>query len=330
MTDQTGITRLATGYGQGPTRTREAPWIGIGVQGRWTDYHEALAASQLDFIVRQEQLYWERHDPSLPSSQWVMRESTPMFANVRSTDDTALGYVTQQYGVIQNEDAFALLEPFTAAGGIITNAGMTEQGLCFMVLRMYDEEFLGDRYDFDVMCCNSFNTQFPLSLIMVPTRIVCQNMYRRLMGSNDSILHLRHKSQADSRLKAANAAVGAIGSYVSAFGYSLEQAAYKQLGPGDTTHLIELLFPYPKPGGKQEQTSKERIDNMRQEFYDVYYEAPDNKKFHGTGMGFLNAYYDFLSHRDPGKNMPGEWKDRRLSALVSGSSVNTKLIDLCK
>ena len=318
------------------SRLREAPWVGIGVKGHWTDYRDALDAANLGFHVEQKDMFWQKDvlpnkfTPGIFNATVTVNEPTPMFANVRSDTMEALGYVTKQYGVIQNEDAFALLDPFTAAGGIITNAGMTEQGLCFMVLRMYNEEFLGDNYDFDVMCCNSFNTQFPLSLIMVPTRIICQNMYRRLMGSNDSILHLRHKSQADSRLKAANAAVGAIGSYVSAFGYSLEQAAYKQLGTGDTAHLIELLFPYPKPGGKQEQTSKDRVDQMRTEFYNVYYEAPDNRKFHGTGMGFLNAYYDFLSHRDPGKNMPGEWKDRRLSALVSGSSVNTKLIELCK
>lgn len=315
---------------------REAPWVGIGVKGQWIDYRDALNDAQLGFTVEQKELYWDKNVATISQTGlgWKpgfiqYKESTPMMANVRSDTQEALGYVTSQYGLIQNEDAFALLEPFTAAGGVITNAGMTEQGLCFMVLRMYAEKFLGDRYDFDVMCCNSFNTRFPLSLIMVPTRIICQNMYRKLMGNNDSILHLRHASQADNRLKAANAAVGAIGSYVSAFGLSLEKAADKALPSGDTMHLIELLFPYPQPGNPREQLAKDRIDMMRQEFYDRYYMAPDNMKFHGTGMGFLNAYYDYLSHRDPGKNMPGSWEDRRLSGLVSGSSIKPKLIQAC-
>lgn len=301
---------------------RQAPWCGIGVKGEWDDYRDALAASQLDFGVSQEQLFWERDLGSGIS----INEPAPMFANVRDIDKKALGYVSNQYGVVQNRDAFALLEPFTKAGGIITNAGMTEQGLCFMVLRMRNAQFLGDDYNFDVMCCNSFNTMFPLSLIMVPTRIICQNMYRRLMGNHDSLLTLRHCSNADNRLKMASAAVGTIGSYVNAFGLSLERAQHKRLLQSETMDLVELLFPYPKPGGAREQTSRERVDYLRGEFMDKYYDAPDNRKFHGTGMGFLNAYYDFLSHRDPGKNMPGSWEDRRLSGLVSGTVVKDKLV----
>lgn len=332
MTDQTGITRLTTGYGQGPTVTREAPWVGIGVKGHWTDYRDALDAAQLGFTVEQKEMYWDKPVSQTliqGSYQTWMKEPTPMMANVRSDTQEALGYVTTQYGIIQNEDAFALLEPFTRVGGIITNAGMTEQGLCFMVLRMQQTKFLGDYYDFDVMCCNSFNTKFPLSLIMVPTRIICQNMYRKLMGNNDSILHLRHASHADNRLKAANAAVNAIDSYVTAFGLSVEKAADKYMDSTEYTKLVELLFPYPKPGNPREQMTKDKVDKMRVEFYDRYYMAPDNVKFHRTGMGFLNAYYDFLSHRDPGKNMPGSWEDRRLSSLVSGSSIKPKIIQAC-
>lgn len=304
---------------------RQAPWCGIGVRGEWRDYREALEASQLNFKVVQHNTYWEK--PDINGSSWTMPEQLPMYANVRDTDNKVLGIVTPQYGLVQNEDAFALLKPFTDAGGIITNAGMTEQGLVFMVLRMRQQEFLGDSYDFDIMCTNSFNTMFPLSLIMVPTRIICQNMYRKLMGNKDNVLHLRHGSHAEFRIKAANAAVGSIGSYISAFGLTLERARNNRLSSAETDALVAGLFPYPKPGSARENTSRERVDTMRAEFMDRFYDAQDNRKFQGTGMGFLNAYYDYLSHRDPGKNMPGVWEDRRLSGLVSGNDIKTKLIE---
>lgn len=306
------------------TGIRQAPWIGIGTKGEWTDYRDALADSGLDFTVRQEELFWQKD----VGSGVYMNEPTSMYANVRNVDDKALGYVTSQYGIVQNRDAFQLMKPFTDAGGIITNAGMTEQGLVFMVLRMQKKEFLGDLYDFDVMCCNSFNTMFPLSLIMVPTRIICQNMYRHLMGGrHDALLHLRHGSNAEHRLKCASAAVGAIGSYIAAFGSTLEMANHKRLSSSETAALVEALFPYPKPGTARETSSRERVDTKRKEFMEYYYDAPDNRKFHGTGMGFLNAYYDYLSHREPTKNMPGSWQDRRLSGLVSGNDIKNKLIE---
>ena len=59
---------------------------------------------------------------------------------------------------------------------------------------------------------------------------------------------------------------------------------------------------------------------------DVYYDAADNCKFHNKAIGFLNAYYDYISHRNPTKNMSGSWEDRRLSGIVSGNDVKAKVI----
>ena len=59
---------------------------------------------------------------------------------------------------------------------------------------------------------------------------------------------------------------------------------------------------------------------------DRYYDAPDNRKYHGKALGFLNAYYDYLSHHDPSKNMPGSWTDRRLSGLINGNDIKGNVI----
>lgn len=310
---------------------REAPWIGIGVQGQWDDYREALHASQLDFEVEAKDAKVEIDQLAIwPGSQGglVSYETVPgVQVNVAKGSNKILGCVSKQYGIIQNEQAFSLLEPFTAAGGVITNAGMTEQGLCFMVLRMRQSVILGDEYDFDVMCTNSFNGAFACGLLIVPTRIICQNMYRKLMGNHDSMLSVRHGRWAPDRIKAANNATGKMLTFQAAFEAELNKASHILLPSIDVERVIlPILFPYPKPGGPREQASCDRVDQMREEFMDVYYNAPDNHKFHGEAMGFINAYYDYLSHRNPGKMMPGDWSHRRLSSLVSGDAVNTKAI----
>lgn len=320
---------------------REAPWIGIGVQGQWDDYREALRAAQLDFDVEAKDALVELptqmpNNGTLPAVfstgviDPVHYEKVPgVQVNVMKDSNKILGCVSKQYGIIQNDQAFKLLEPFTAAGGVITNAGMTEQGLAFMVLRMRQANILGDDYDFDVMCTNSFNGAFACGLIVVPTRIICQNMYRKLMGNHDSMLNIRHGRMAPDRLKAANNATGKMLTFQAAFEAELQKADGKGLPAYRIKqHILPILFPYPKPGGIREQMSRERVDQMREEFMDCYYDAPDNIKFQGSAMGFINAYYDYLSHRNPGKMMPGDWSHRRLSGLVSGDVVKTKAIKL--
>lgn len=310
-------------------RHREAPWIGIGVSGMWKDYREALHDAQLDFTVVPKDAKVEIDIMQGWLRGTTQYETVPgVQVNLRENDNKILGSVSNQYGIVQNQDAFALLEPFTQAGGVITNAGMTEQGLVFMVLRMRKEVLEGDDWDFDVMCTNSFNGAFPCALMMVPTRIICQNMYRQLMGGrSDALLHVRHGRNAHDRIEAASTVTGNVLQYVSAFGATLGMARSKKLPMATMENeLIPMIFPYPKPGGQREQVSIERVNQLRQEFLDMYYDAADNQKFHGTGLGFINAYYDYLSHRNPGKNMPGSWEDRRLSGLVSGNDVKQKAI----
>lgn len=310
---------------------RDAPWIGIGVKGQWTDYRHALYDAQLDFNVVAKDAKVEIEDPWNTGfgSSIIKYETVPgVQVNLLEGSNKILGCVSSQYGIVQNEQAFSLLEPFTQAGGVITNAGMTEQGLVFMVLRMRQEIIEGEDWDFDVMCTNSFNGAFPCGLIMVPTRIICQNMYRKLMGGNsDSLLHVRHGRMAPQRLEAASKVTGNVLNYVAAFGATLGVARNKVVHTKEIEDdLVPMIFPYPKPGGDRYEMSKERVDRLREEFMYRYYDAPDNRRYHGTGLGFINAYYDYLSHRDPAKCMPGSWQDRRLSGLVSGNDVKVTAI----
>lgn len=300
------------------TRNRVAPWIGIGVSGQWHNSFDALADAGMDFDVRQEELFWMHEDKETP--QYVYNERVPMFANVRNTDDKLLGCVTPQYKIIQNRDAFSLIDPFLCNGGVITNVGMTEDGLCFMVARMQVERIIGSEpYEINLMITNSFNTKYPCQIIMTPIRIICQNMYRRVV--NDRIFLAKHTTTADKRLQAI-AQGNAVEKKVLTFASVIESYQGKHMSTRQLDMLIELLFPYPKEGGPREQTFRIKADEQRKRFKDVYFDAPDNRMHQDTAFGFVNAYFDYLSHRESYRNMSTPWADRRLSGLVSGLDVD--------
>lgn len=294
---------------------RVAPWLGIGVQGQWYSSAEALAFSELDFDVKQEKLFWQRDDHGI-----VYNEVAPMYANVRNTDDKLLGCVTPQYRVIQNRDAFSLIDPFIQGNnGIITNVGMTEDGLAFMVARVQVErEIGGEPYEINLMVTNSFNTKYPCQIIMVPIRIYCQNMYRKLV--NDRVFLAKHTATANERLIAI-AQGNAVEKKVLAFQNVIECYQGKHMSHRQLEALIAMLFPYPKEGPR-ELTFRMKVDEQRERFIDQYYDAPDNKIHHDNAFGFVNAYFDYLSHRPASRDTSTSWSDRRLSGLVSGLDVN--------
>lgn len=300
-------------------RNRVAPWLGIGVSGTWTNSADALHDAELDFTVRQEKLYWQRDDDGI-----VYNEVAPMFANVRNSDDQLLGCVTPQYKVIQNSDAFSLIDPFISNGGFITNVGMTEDGLCFMVARIDVERTIGgEPYEINLMLTNSFNTKYPCQIIMTPIRIYCQNMYRRLV--NDRIFLAKHTNAADERLRRI-AQGNVVEKRVLAFSDIIDTYQGKHMSSRQLDAALALLFPYPKEGGPRESTFKAKADEARRNFKEVYFDAEDNKAHRDTAFGFINAYFDYLSHRPASRDTAMSWPDRRLSGLVSGLDVNMSAI----
>lgn len=302
-------------------RKRVAPWIGCGTAGTWDDYEEALHDCGLLFKVEGREA-WVKNGSLFGT---VYEEVPGIKVNMNIDDGKILGTVSNAYSIVQNREAFSVLEPFVKAGGVITHGGMTEQGLCFMVARMNQMKILGNDYDFDVMVTNSFNGAFPCAMIVSPIRIVCQNMYRKLM-KNDKLFGIRHTSLANEKLAIASRALGQITRYESAFDSTMQMLNFKSL-PASTMEefLLPLVFPYPKQAENMEQ-AKKRVDDLRQEFMDVRYAAPDNVRFHGRATGFVHAYYDHLTHREPQRNN-GNWADRRLSGLVSGNDVKMKVLD---
>ena len=254
---------------------RVAPWLGIGVQGQWDNSAEALHAAAMDFDVRQEELFWWREDQGA-----VYAEKAPMFANVRDDDDRLLGCVTPQYKIIQNRDAFSLIDPF-------------------------------------------LGTKYPCQIIMTPIRIYCQNMYRKLV--NDRIFLAKHTTAADGRLQAI-AQGNAVEKKVLAFSNIIDTYQGKHMSARQLEALIAMLFPYPKEGGPREVTYRLKADEARQRFKDVYFDAPDNRKHQDTAFGFVNAYFDYLSHRPSTRNSNVAWADRRLSGMVSGLDIDTKAL----
>jgi len=306
---------------------RDAPWIGIGVQGVWDHWQDALRAAKLDFEVSPYPAKVEIVDygksGQFNSSYYDVVPGVQV--NV-DNNNRILGCVSSQYGIIQNKNAFSLLQPLLDDGAVITNAGMTEQGLCFMIAQWETTDILGEEWKYNIMCTNSFNSQFPCALIMVPTRIICQNMYRKVLKQNDAMLHIRHMSLAPQRIEEAKLATSKCFTYMDSFNNTIKQLSEGNMSTGDIQYLIEIMFPFPPKHAERYESSKARVLIQREEFIDSYMLAPNISRWRDKPVGFLHAYYDYLSHRGQNKNMPGDWGHRRLSQLVSGDAVNTNVI----
>ncbi len=301
------------------TRTRETPWLGCGTSGSWTDIDEALHDSGQLYEVEQVNAYDD------------MGHQIPgVLVNRRIDTHEIMGATSDRYGVIQNTEGFAMLDPFIKADGVIEHCGMTEQGMVFMVLRMPAQAFgfAGDDFDMYVCAMNSFNTRFPMAVIITPIRVFCQNMFRKLMTRSDTVLCIKHGRLAGSRMLAATKVTSLLADYTHDFKGYLDVASTTPRSSSEIMDFVEHMFPLVPVDAEHPRaaSSNERVELLRQRFMDDYYDAPDNRKYKGTKLGLLNAYYDWVSHSDPTKMLPGSYEQRRFSNLMLGTAVKPKLI----
>jgi hypothetical protein len=299
-------------------RKRQLPWVGTGTSGSWDNVSEALYYGGLDYAVTQSDAY-DRYGNKLPG----------LIVNHNANTGEIMGITSDQYGVVQNASAFSLLDPFCLAGGIIEHAGMTINGMCFMVMRVPSMAFgfHGDDFELYVCAMNSFNTKFPLAIIITPVRVYCQNMFRKLMKRGDTVLMIKHGRFAADRIMSASKASSLLLDYKDDFTSEMESDYYKpSIGVYDFVEEMMPLVPVDSKHPRAEK-SNEKIKERRRYFVDQYYYAPDNKKYEGTKLGLINAYYDWITHHVP-MRATANFSDIRLSNMISGSAVDRKLIEL--
>ncbi len=300
------------------TRPRALPWVGMGATVSTSNYNEALFEAGLDYEVEQTYAYDNRGN-----------EVPGILVNRNVNTCEILGVTSEAYGVVQNHEAFSLLDPFCQAGGIIEHAGMTETGMVFMVMRVPGMAFGFKDDDFELFVCamNSFNTKFPLALIITPVRVICQNMFRKLMARGDTALLIKHGRFAADRIMSATKATSTLLDYEQHFLGELREDYSKERKPVQVHEFIEDLLPLVPvtPEHPNAVASNRRIEASRTEFMDYYYLAPDNEKYVGTKLGILNAYYDWITHHTPSRARANS-EATRFGNLMNGTGVNRKLI----
>lgn len=304
-----------------------APWIGIGTSGEWGDVDVAMRECGLDFEVKSKALKFQYEDDEDDGIVFY-GDVHGHKATVREDTHEALGCVRSSYKIIQNKDIFSMLNPFLQSGGKITHGGMTNEGLCFLIVEMQQMVIGGEAYDINIMATNSFNGMFKASLICSPVRIICQNMYRQLMGNSDNVMHFLHTMNVYNRIGLIKSALDSFNVYGRTFKDNIEMLKATK-AKYSIDEIVSEMFPYTNTDeqSKRFQSSKELVDATRTSYIENYYRSDTNDP-DGSCFSLVNAYYDYTSHSVPKRATDESYRSKRLSSTVGGTLIKPKLMQL--
>lgn len=285
----------------------------------------ALQNSGMDWSVDKRNLYTE-DGIILPN----------YFGTFRDDKDGAngfLGVVGSKYAVMQNAEAFGVLDDLILADesrsadySTVGELSGGKQVFASVDLHSEFDVVPGDTHKNYVVATTSHDGSSSTKLMLTTVRVVCRNTLqmaiRQSKGTGD-IASIKHTRASHDRLSVARSQLVNAGYTISTLKGQLQTLAMRQLSRDSVGNILDRLFPMPK--GSDDSV---RVENKRQMFLELF-EKNDNNGFSavkGTAYNALNAFTEYTDHYEnirqtSGKSGMTEQRIRQEKALFGSGSI---------
>lgn len=302
------------------TTMRTATWgaIGKGVE-ECTSMEQVLAESGLDYEVTKESVYWNVGDDRRFDHGFT--DIPNRFITVNSKGKV-YDVVSDKFEVVQNRDAFDFVN-YMGEELSFEKAGETQNGTIYVIGKLPQVNILGDIFTPHVIFRNGFSGKVKITAAICPLRIVCQNQFNFAFKNASNAVTIRHVQNAEAKLQEAREVLRLNADYMAGINVMAEQFVAKKVSPKQLDTLIDWMFPIPAEDNVN-AFKRNRLEVARAEFATAY-NNDDNGNFRGTAWGVVNAYADFITHKQPTGNSSTKEEGRFLNVTFRPAAMNTIL-----
>ena len=267
---------------------REKPWHGLGtLVAEAPASADALICAGLDWRVEQKDVY--TGDGSLIPGYKV---------NLRSTDNAALGIVSDRYKVVQNEDAFQFTDDLLGEGVTYETAGALQGGKKVWMLAKMPQRYsiAGDEITPYLVVMNAHDGSSGIKVAMTPIRVVCQNTLNLALNRAKRIWTTKHTENVLSRVHEARETLLLAEAYMGELGRGIDALSRIRLTDKKVMEFMQEFFPVTED---LPEVQKKNNLRMLSDMQHRYFDAPDLSHVGRNGYRFVNAVSDFATHADP-------------------------------
>lgn len=292
---------------------RPLPWDAMGTDLTAHDFDtvaDALAATGLDYTVQKA------------ADQAVMDDGTIVPAHNRialvrpapkgGSGWLNLGVTGKGYGLIQNQDAFAVFDELKQNHGLVieTAAEFRHGGAALLIARMPRPVILhrggvSDEVTMYAYGRNGFAGASTIHFDVTALRIGCTNALPGLSGAAHQSFTVRHTTNAATRLEVqADRLIAYLSTLVDTTDVALQAMVDAEVGTAAVDAFLADMFPV-TPKLKDNDRHINGI-NARRATVRTLMESPNLAGFHGTAYAMLNGVTDYVDHYRPVKGKDTE------------------------
>ena len=267
---------------------RVAPWHGLGVcVEEALSSEDALKKSGLDWSVIQRPLMTSTYDP-VPGYK----------ANIRETDNSILGVVSDRYKIVQNEAAFKFTDALLGEGVRYETAGALQNGKKVWMLAKLPNSYTlaGEDIEPYLVFSNSHDGNGSIKVAMTPIRVVCQNTLNLSLNSAKRIWSTVHVGDLANKMDEAHNTLLLAERYMGSLCEEFSRLTRIQVTDAKVLEYIEMLLPM---DDDPTDIHKRNIERVREDLKMRYFDAPDLRDVGKNAYRFVCAVSDFATHAEP-------------------------------
>ena len=295
---------------------REVPWHGLGtIIKEAPSSKDAIIEAGLNWLVASQNIY-------TPDGTLIEGYK----ANVRETDGKVLGVVSDQYKIVQNEEAFAFTDALLGEGAVYETAGSLASGKrIWMLAKLENTKLAGDDFEPYLVFTNSHDGSSSIRVAITPVRVVCQNTLNLALRTAKRNWACMHKGNVADKLDEARFTLINAEKYMTALDAEFCDLRDKDLTRFDVKNLIEQLIPMDCDETDVKNIKRvETIKELRSRLMFRYTDAPDLREMKKDNVyRFLNAVSDFATHEPP-RRWTANWQENRMMNTVEGNALIDK------
>lgn len=286
---------------------RTSTWTNIGKDvTACKDMEQVLEMSGLDYTVEKRPIF-TYPDIEDDGTRMVIPNR---FITTRRQDGHTYDVVSDKFEIIQNRDAFDFVK-YMGDELLFEKAGETQSGMVFVIGKLPEVDILGDKFVPHVIFRNGFSGKVKITAAICPLRIVCQNQFNFAFKNTANTVQIRHVGNVEAKLEEAKEVLRLSADYMAELNLMAEHFAAMRLDRARMERITDHLFPTPTED--MNPFKRKSLEDARARFISAH-DAEDNRNFRGTAWGMVNAYTDYLTHKEPA----GKREDR-----FEGKFVNT-------
>lgn len=293
---------------------REKPWHGLGTHVEEAPTSaDALRIADLDWNVVQRNI-------QVCGGAKIKNYK----ANVRDSDGTVLGVVSDRYKIVQNAEAFEFTDSLIGGDVRYETAGSLNGGRkIWLLARLPETEIVGDKTEPYLCFTNTHDGSGAIRVCMTPIRVVCNNTLNLALGSARRAWSVRHTGDMASKMHEARVCLEMASAYMNDLSQTADRLANTTVTRDRLREILDEMFPVTEESTDRE---KQNIQKLKNE-YMVCYFAPDILKFRGTAWGAVNAMSDMISHNAP-RRKTADYRENNWGRIMDGHAMLDKFVSL--